>query len=123
MLALLKLTYLFSSLLVSMVLIHKIEKILFLFLWGKNHKVKKTVIINKCVNDGLGYTDVESKIWALKAAWIPEVKHYDVLNDIVHLYLSKIGLDLNTMLRTNFKNIKTAPLVKKNYRIFTRICL
>ena len=40
------------------------------------------------------------------------MKNYDVLNDIVHLYLSKIGLDLNTMLRTNFKNIKTAPLVK-----------
>ena len=41
------------------------------------------------------------------------MKNYDVLNDIVHLYLSKISLDLNTMLRTNFKTIKTAPLVKK----------
>ena len=40
------------------------------------------------------------------------MKNYDVLNDIVHLYLSKIGLDLNTMLRTNFKSFKTAPLVK-----------
>ena len=80
-----------------MALIHKIEKILLLFLWGKNHKVKKTVIINKCVNGGLDYTDVESKICALKAAWIPKVKNYDVLNDIVHLYLSKIGLDLNTV--------------------------
>ena len=49
---------------------------------GQKSQSKKTVIINKCVNGGLGYTDVESKIWALKAAWIPKVKNYDVLNAI-----------------------------------------
>ena len=41
LLALPKLTYFFSILPVSMALIHKIEKILLFFLWGKNHKVKK----------------------------------------------------------------------------------
>ena len=112
MLALPKLTYYFSILPVPVELIHKIEKIMLLFLWGKNHKVKKTIIINKCVNGGLGYTDIESKIWALKAAWIPKIRKCDMLNDIVQLHLSKIGLDMCTMLRTNFKNVKTALIIK-----------
>ena len=45
LLALPKLTYFFSILPVSMALIHKIEKILLLFLWGKNHKVKKQSLL------------------------------------------------------------------------------
>ena len=111
-LALPKLIYYCSILPVPDIVIQKLEKILLSFLWGKSQKVKKTVIINSCVDGGLGFCDIESKIWAIKAAWIPKIMHIEILNNILHLHLSKIGLDLKILLCMNFKNVKTLPIMK-----------
>ena len=79
---------------------------------GKAHKVKKSVIISQCSEGGLGFIDLQSKVWALKAAWIPKIIKNESLNDIANLHLSNIGIDLLPMLRTNFKNTKTTPLIQ-----------
>ena len=50
----------------------RIENIIYVFLWEKCHRVKKTIVTQQNINGGLNMIDIQSKLYALKATWIPK---------------------------------------------------
>ena len=50
---------------------------MFNFIWNKTDRIKRNTIIGHIKDGGLGITDVESKIKALKAAWVIRLKESD----------------------------------------------
>ena len=50
---------------------------MFNFIWNKTDRINRNIIIGHIKDGGLGITDAESKIKALKAAWIIRLKESD----------------------------------------------
>lgn len=78
-LAMPKLVYAASLLPVPETTIKEINKIFYKYLWGKSDKVQRHIMINNYDEGGLNMIDVESHVWALKAAWLPRI--FNDLND------------------------------------------
>ena len=74
----------------------KLENLFYRFLWGKTHKIPKSVVIAKFENGGLNLTDISEKHYALKTSWIKMFVERNNTTDILNLYLASIGLELNS---------------------------
>ena len=109
-----KLIYNFCILAVPYEIIEKLNKLIFNYLWGKSHKIKKSTTIGNYDRGGLNITDVDSKVGALKAGWIPKLlsTKNNILSQTLEHNLSKIGLDLKTVLKMNFKSAKSFEIIK-----------
>ncbi len=66
-----KLIYAFSVLHVPSAIIKEVNTIVYGFVWNKIERIKRNTIINDYENGGMKMIDIESMIFALKAAWIP----------------------------------------------------
>lgn len=54
--------------------IKRINKLIYNFIWNKTDRIKRNTLIGHVKEGGLGITDVDSKIKALKASWVPRLK-------------------------------------------------
>ena len=108
-----KVIYNFCILTAPYEIIEKLNKLIFNYLWGKSRKIKKSTAIGNYDRGGLNITDVDSKVGALKAGWIPKLlSTKNILSKILEHNLSKIGLDLKTVLKMNFKSTKSFEIIK-----------
>ena len=62
----------------------KINRLVFNFIWNKTDRIKRNTIIGHIKDGGLGIIDVESKIKALKAAWVIRFKESDLCKLFPH---------------------------------------
>ena len=109
-----KLVYPMTVLHTPLHVLKKVEGIFYSFLWGKNHKIKKTITTQPCINGGLNMTDIVSKLYALKVSWIPKLlDKRNRLANIIHNYLISTGLNFSLILRTSFRNSETFEIIKK----------
>ena len=112
-LAIPKLIYNMSLLPVPQYVIDKLKKIIFQYLWGKSHKIKRNTVIGKIEQGGLNITDIELKICAVKTSWIRKfLTAKNLLSDMVQYYISKIGVEIKTLLKMNFQSSNTFNVIK-----------
>ena len=92
----------------------RIENIIYVFLWEKCHRVKKTIVTQQNINGGLNMTDIQSKLYALKATWIPKfLNNRNRIANIVNMYLTSINLNMSLILRTTFRKSDSFDIIKK----------
>ena len=117
-LALSKLTYRFSLLSVPEIVIKRVKKLCFSFIWNKRESVKRNVLYNDITQGGINMIDIDSHIYAIKAAWVSRLiktpSFFDILSDCIK---KEIGLNLQQLLKTNFKSTNTCS-VFKNVNLF-----
>ena len=53
--------------------IKKIQRLIYNFIWNKTERIKRNVLIGTITKGGLSIVDIESKLKALKAAWVPRL--------------------------------------------------
>ena len=123
MLALPKVIFSATNTLTPEYAIDSIEKILYDFLWGKSHKVKKSVVINDICAGGLNMINIRSFFWSLKAAWIGR---YLQTHDQQWAILMKHNIDLfhnNLLLHMNFENKQSFPHVTQIAPFYQEVIL
>lgn len=54
-------------------IIKQVNKIIFSFLWGKRERIKRKTLIRHISDGGIGITDFETKVKALKASWVSKL--------------------------------------------------
>ena len=109
-----KLIYNFALLIVPDIVIKKLNQYIFHFLWGKVHKIKKATIIGENNEGGLSITDLESKLGAIKVSWITKILTGDNnISKILQFYLSELGINIEYLLKMNFKSIKSFDIIKR----------
>lgn len=87
----------------------KIQRLIFNFIWNKSERIKRNTLIGDVRNGGLGIIDVESKLKALKAAWLPRIlKSKGVLYNILNGFCNKYNIDVMYVLQfsSNVDNLK-----------------
>ena len=52
-------------------LIKDINKLIYNFLWDSRERIKRSTLIGQISKGGIGLVDIETKMKALKAAWVP----------------------------------------------------
>ena len=81
---------------VSQDIINRINKCVYNFLWNKNERIKRNVLINNFENGGIRMPDTDSIFSSLKAVWIlrlvekGHLHNYDILNS----FLQKYGVNI-----------------------------
>lgn len=53
--------------------IKSINKIIFSFIWGNRERIKRNTLIRNINEGGIGITDFESKLKAIKASWVSKI--------------------------------------------------
>lgn len=53
--------------------IKKIQRLIYNFIWDKTERIKRNTLIGNVFNGGLAIVDIECKIKALKASWVPRL--------------------------------------------------
>ena len=92
----------------------RIESIMYTFLWEQCHRVKKTIVTQENINGGLNMIDIQSKLYALKATWIPKfLNNRNRIAKIVNMYLTSINLNMSLILRTTFRKTDSFDIIKK----------
>ena len=114
-LAIPKLVYTASLLPIPNGFVKHVNKILYKFIWSKNEKIKRNVLINSYDKGGLKMIDFETHTLALKAAWIPRIiKSDDVWTYLAKSYIKKATSDLlkhmNFTNKKQFPRLETVPL-------------
>lgn len=67
--------------------IKQMNRIIFSFLWGNRERIKSKTLIRTILEEGIGITDFEIKIKAIKATWVPKLVQSDnVLNKLKLLH-------------------------------------
>ena len=80
-----KLIYNMTVLPVPSYVIQRLEDLFYKFLWGKTHKIVKSVVIAKCENGGLNLTDMNVKHCALKSSWIPKLFEQNSITEVLNM--------------------------------------
>ena len=58
--------------------------------------------------------DIQSKLYALKATWIPKfLNNRNRIANIVNMYLTSINLNMSLILRTTFRKSDSFDIIKK----------
>ena len=97
--------------------IKDIDQRIFKFLWGKRDRIKRKSVINKLEEGGLNMLDLQTQIYALKAAWTSRIitsPSDHLWSYLPKLYLSKFGnnyfIAKSTVTSTKmFPCLKTIP--------------
>ena len=83
-------------------IVKKVNKIIFSFLWGKRERIKRKTLIRKIKDGGIGITDFETKVKALKASWVAKLVQKDSgLHWLLNACVGKVSLDIPYLLNTN----------------------
>ena len=118
-----KLIYLMTILEMDAEYIRKLENLIFTFLWAKSHKIKKCTVIGPQHNGGLGVIDLELKVMSLKASWVPKMLKESKQLFVINTYLSSLGLNLNLLLKMNFRSRECFPIIKKLPEFYQEIII
>ena len=114
-LALSKLTYI-ASILNSPEndFIKKIQRLIYNFIWDKTERIKRNTLIGNVLKGGLAVVDIECKIKALKASWVPRLlKNKNILYKIFDSYCKQINIDVNYALQFSEKKIENMQKLGK----------
>ena len=83
-------------------------------MWDKTERIKRNTLIGDITKGGLNIVDVDCKLKALKAAWIPRLlKSKGILFNMINSYCNKLKIDINFLLQcstTNPENLKNIKL-------------
>ena len=114
-LAIPKLIYLFTLLHVPEWVIERLEKAITNFLWNKRNRINRNCLYAKVEQGGLGLIDIKSKISSLKATWITKwfTSENEAWTDIACMFLNKIELTIEIIMKFNTNSLDTIPVVKK----------
>ena len=112
-LAIPKLIYSMTVLAMPIYVIQKLETLFYNFLWGKTHKIAKNVVIAKHEEGGLNLVDINTKHCALKTSWIPKIISQNNVKEVLNIYLSSIGINVNVILKMSFRKIESLDVIKK----------
>ena len=111
-LALSKIVFPATILTVPKDVVSDIKSCVFEFIWGKRDRIKRNVIINTEVNGGLNMTDIDCFISALQASWVTRILYNEgKWKSILLKYLGDLQLDINYILKMNFKSRKSFPTI------------
>ena len=109
-LALAKLNYVFSILQVPEEIVKKVKCCVFNYIWNKRDRVKRDTIIGKNSQGGLNMIDIESKISALKCAWIPRLLYMEGnWKTVFEEQIDNMNLNLDNMIKADFRYDKKLP--------------
>ena len=101
-----KLVYNFSILDTPQYVIKKVNSIIFNFLW-KKESVRRVNLIGKIIDGGLNVVDVEEKIAALHAAWVPRLIDDNTSWKLIPCYyINKTGFALKDFIKTSSCDMK-----------------
>ena len=117
-LALSKLIYNFSLIPVPDKIIKEINKMFYDFTWNKIDRIKRKTLILNFHEGGLNMVDLQSKIQALQAAWIPRIIKNHRLGNIIQTQLNKNGINLKIILEGGIvksKNITNIVSINQFY--------
>ena len=90
----------------------QLKKLVFLYLWGKRDKVKRSTIINNINRGGLNMVDIDSFLEALKASWVPRIINNQGKWRANFMQISqKLNISLNYLLNMTFKKIDSIPVI------------
>ena len=93
--------------------IKKIQRLIYNFIWNKTERIKRNVLIGTISNGGLSIVDIESKLKALKAAWVPRLlKTKSVLYNIFESYCKQMNITVPYVLCFSDKKIENLKLEK-----------
>ena len=94
--------------------IKKINRLVFNFIWNKTDRIKRNTIIGHIKDGGLGITDVESKIKALKAAWVFRLKESNhCIKSYVNSFCIPNNIDLDYLILTTDYRIQNNEIISK----------
>ncbi len=96
----------FSLLNVPKDIIKRINRLIYNFIWKSKVRIKRNVLIDNQEKEGINMVDVESKIKALKAAWVSRISDSSnsKMNAKFRIYLKEIGINLQQVLLMNFQH-------------------
>lgn len=67
---------------------------LFNFIWDKTERIKRNTLIGNVLQGGLSFVDIECKIKALKASWVPRLtRNKGILYNIFESYCKLLNME------------------------------
>ena len=91
----------------------RLKNMFFRYIWGKRDKVKRSTIYNNKIDGGLKMVHLESFFLSLKAVWVKRLVYIPgKWSSILTMYLKKLNVDLNYVLKMNFRKIDAFPILK-----------
>ena len=72
--------------------VKKTQRLIFNFIWNKTERIKRNTLIGNISDGGLAIMDIDSKLKALKAAWVPRLLNS---NSTISKIFKGILLNLN----------------------------
>ncbi len=119
-LAISQLIYNFTLVKTPEYVIKKVQTIIYNFIWNKKDRIKRNNIIGPKKQGGLGLVDIQSKIQALQASWIPRIFNTDSSWKIFpRFYAKKLGFEIISLLKTHFTEWKNDILPEFYQNILT----
>ena len=108
-----KLVYPASVLDVPSSVTKRIKDMFFDFLWGKRDRIKRSVLVNDIMNGGINMLDIDKFLMSLKAVWVSRIVDKNgKWSDVFKHKLNQLGLPLDFIFKTNFKNVDSFPIIK-----------
>jgi len=98
-----KLVYNFSLLPTPEGIIHKIDKILFKFIWHRRERIKRNTIIANVEDGGISMVDTSCKNMSVKAAWVKRLLNGGAWTNVFRAYLDECCIDLDYLIKINVK--------------------
>lgn len=85
--------------------IKSLNKIIFSFIWGNRERIKRKTLIRSINEGGIGITDFESKVKAIKASWVTKItKDKSSLLSLVMAVLYKNNIDFAFLTNSSVTN-------------------
>lgn len=71
----------------------------------ERERIKRKTLIRHISDGGIGITDFETKVKALKASWVSKLIHFNNdLNQLLNACIERYNLDISYLLNTNITN-------------------
>lgn len=82
--------------------IKSINKIIFSFIWGNRERIKRNTLIRNINEGGIGITDFESKLKAIKASWVLKIiQNRSSLSSLLNACVVKHNIDIPFLLNSS----------------------
>ena len=83
-------------------LVKNINKLIYNFLWDSRERIKRLTLIGQVSKGGIGLVDIETKMKALKATWVPRLlKRKGNCFKLVNELLKKNNIDIDYIIKTS----------------------
>ena len=119
-------TYSASVLRPPQTFVSDLNRILKTFLGLKRYRLGISTMIGTVENGGIGFPDVISSLQSLKAVWISRLFDTETecpCRNTANYWYSKIGMDINYLVKCNFKVLKNFTILNKVSQFYQDIIL